>query len=198
MYITETAAPTVTNLPSASSWPSTSNRNLFRGFGVEPRSRVLLWERSLLLTIWLIFWKHFPNCELRQNGKMQRAVAAKDLSHRRPNWRCTYPKRFTDRHQHSAKGKTTAWTNVHRDAFIWHHSSDVNVQDWPWARSHDARGHAGAFQRRDVHVVAPRHTQRWIGELVRAPWYLRDWRECGRLERKKEQQQQWESARFSD
>lgn len=45
----------MTNLPSASSCPSISNRNLFRGFGVEPISRLLLQARSPLLTIWLIF-----------------------------------------------------------------------------------------------------------------------------------------------
>lgn len=54
--------PPVTNLPSASSCPSTSKRNLFRGLGAEPRSRVLLKERSLLLTIWLIFWKRLDSC----------------------------------------------------------------------------------------------------------------------------------------
>lgn len=59
--------PLLTNLPSASSCPSTSNRNLFRCFGGPPRSKVLLKERSVLFTIWLIFWNRLENCRWKQN-----------------------------------------------------------------------------------------------------------------------------------
>lgn len=71
LYATANITPFVTNLPSASSCPSTSNRSLFRGFGVEPRSRVLLKERSLLLTIWLIFWNRLDSCRWKQKQKQK-------------------------------------------------------------------------------------------------------------------------------
>lgn len=61
------------NLPSASSCPSISNRNLFRGFGVDPRSRLLLQERSPLLTIWLIFWNRLVSCKKRRNQKKKKS-----------------------------------------------------------------------------------------------------------------------------
>lgn len=101
--------PFVTDLPSASSCPSPSNRNLFRGFGEGPRSRALLHE--LLLTIWLIFWNRPDSCRWKQNRNIRvgeetiTAIVALQL---RFSFN-TYPKRFTDRYQHSVKAKKWKW-----------------------------------------------------------------------------------------
>ncbi len=50
------------HLPSASSCPSMSKRNLFRGLGAEPPPRLLLRDQSALLTISLIFWNLSADC----------------------------------------------------------------------------------------------------------------------------------------
>lgn len=133
----------VTNLPSASSCPSTSKRSLFRGFGPEPMSRALLKERSLLFTIWLIFWKRLDSCRWKQTDR---------VSERTNKWncrfilmkcsvilkrRCTHPERFPDWNQHSVEGKTQMRESCVKIVFLLHNyvndhaTSQVQLQCYP-------------------------------------------------------------------
>lgn len=92
----------MTDLLSASSCPSTSNRNLFRGFGAEPGSRHLLKERSPLLTIWLIFWNRLGSCRQTQNpkrvieGKESKEIVGYPLICNEGNKSGSYPEGFPD------------------------------------------------------------------------------------------------------
>ena len=133
----------MTNLPSASSCPSTSNRNLFRGFGVEPRSRVLLKDRSLLLTIWLIFWNRLDSCRWKQNRNNRVSEKKKNLCNGRLSFnmqqRGSYPERFPDWYQHSVMAentKTVQWAQCKGSCYFNNRHNNL-----PWTcRTHLERG----------------------------------------------------------
>lgn len=68
-------------LSSASSCPSTSKRNLFRGLGAELISKLLFKDLSLLFTIALIFWNlsEVPNDSPIDTRILVRGVMTGDM-----------------------------------------------------------------------------------------------------------------------